>query len=63
MYSPKIDESLIPTIYRLSKRFKIPMTRFVGESLQYVIEKLKEKGVADDCFTRDSGINQSAKGV
>ncbi len=29
MYSPKIDEGLIPVLYRLAKERKIPMTRLV----------------------------------
>lgn len=39
MYSPKINENLIPVIYRLAKEQKKPMTKLVNE----IIEKaLKE---------------------
>jgi len=34
MYSPKIDEGLIPTLYRLAKERKVPMTRLVNEMLR-----------------------------
>ena len=29
MYSPKLDESLVPVLYRLAKERRIPMTRLV----------------------------------
>lgn len=34
MYSPKIDEGLIPALYRLAKQRKVPMTRLVNEMLR-----------------------------
>ncbi|MBZ0159102.1 hypothetical protein [Candidatus Methylomirabilis sp.] len=34
MYSPRIDEDLIPPLYRLAKVRRIPMTRLVSEILQ-----------------------------
>lgn len=34
MYSPKIDEDLIPRIYQVSKRAKIPMTRWINQNLE-----------------------------
>ena len=37
MYSPKIDEGLIPVLYRLAKERKIPMTRRVNELLQNAV--------------------------
>ena len=36
MYSPKIDEELIPRLYRLRKLKKIPMTRLVNGILARV---------------------------
>jgi hypothetical protein len=30
MYSPKIDEELIPVLYHLAKEKQTPMTRFVN---------------------------------
>ena len=29
MYSPKVDEELVPVLYRLAKERKMPMTRLV----------------------------------
>lgn len=43
MYSPKIDEELIPKLYLMAKQRKIPMTRFVNELLQTALERM-EKG-------------------
>ena len=34
MYSPKIAEDLIPTLYRLAKHKRKPMTRIVDEILR-----------------------------
>ena len=34
MYSPKIDEELIPRLYRLRKLKKMPMTRLVNGILR-----------------------------
>ncbi len=43
MYSPKIDEELIPKIYRLGKLKKMPMTRLVNEILQRQLSEMEEK--------------------
>ena len=43
MYSPKIDEDLIPRIYRLGKLKRIPMTRLVNEILQRELSEMEEK--------------------
>ena len=47
MYSPKIKEDLIPTIYRLSKENKAPMTKVVDGILRSALNDsrspLKEK--------------------
>lgn len=42
MYSPKIDEGLIPTLYRLAKEKKVPMTRLVNELLRSAIGECDE---------------------
>jgi hypothetical protein len=34
MYSPRIDEDLIPPLYRMAKARRIPMTRLVSEILK-----------------------------
>jgi hypothetical protein len=43
MYSPKIDEELIPRIYRLGKLKKTPMTRLVNEILQRALSEIEEE--------------------
>lgn len=43
MYSPKIDEELIPRIYRLGKLKKMPMTRLVNEILHRAISEMEEE--------------------
>ena len=43
MYSPKIDEELIPRLYRLRKLKKIPMTRLVNEILRSTLPELEEE--------------------
>ena len=39
MYSPKIDEDLIPILYKLAKREGKTMTRVVDEMLRAEIER------------------------
>ncbi len=43
MYSPKIDEELIPRIYQLGKLKKMPMTRLVNEILQRRLSEMEEQ--------------------
>lgn len=43
MYSPKINEDLIPRLYRLRKLRKVPMTRLVNEILRSVLPELEEE--------------------
>ncbi len=43
MYSPKIDEELIPRLYRLRKLRKMPMTRLVNGILRSVLPALEEE--------------------
>lgn len=40
MYSPKIREIFIPTLYRLSKHLKKPMTVVVNEIIGKELEKI-----------------------
>jgi hypothetical protein len=42
MYSPKIDEELIPRLYRLRKLKKIPMTRLVNGILENALRELEK---------------------
>jgi hypothetical protein len=43
MYSPKIDEELIPRLYRLRKLKKIPMTRLVNGILENALLELEKE--------------------
>ena len=43
MYSPKINEELIPRLYRLRRLKKIPMTRLVNEMLATVLPELEKR--------------------
>jgi hypothetical protein len=43
MYSPKIDEELIPRLYRLRKLRKMPMTRLVNNILRSALPALEEE--------------------
>jgi hypothetical protein len=43
MYSPKIDEELIPRLYRLRKFKKMPMTRLVNDILRSGLPALEEE--------------------
>jgi hypothetical protein len=47
MYSPKIDEELIPRLYRLRKLKKIPMTRLVNGILEKALLEFEK----DECET------------
>ena len=37
MYSPKIHDDLIPRIYQVAKRAKMPMTRWVNQILEQAL--------------------------
>lgn len=39
MYSPKIKEQHIPTLYHLGKLVKKPMTRLVNEAISQYLER------------------------
>ena len=39
MYSPKINEALIPALYRLAKERKMPMTGLVEQFIRDGLEK------------------------
>ena len=43
MYSPKINEELIPRLYRLRKLKKIPMTRLVNQMISAVLPELEKR--------------------
>lgn len=48
MYSPKIDEELIPQLYRLAKALNLPMTHLVNRLLEHGIARV-EQGVENVC--------------
>ena len=37
MYSPKIDEQLIPRIYRVAKSTGVPMTKWVNQVIEQAL--------------------------
>jgi hypothetical protein len=39
MYSPKIAEDLVPVLYHLAKRKKMPMTRLVNAIIRNTLTK------------------------
>lgn len=39
MYSPKIDEDLIPVLYKMAKAQGRPMTKIVNDIIRKVIDK------------------------
>lgn len=39
MYSPKIKEQHIPTLYHLGKKVKKPMTKLVDEAIAQYLER------------------------
>ena len=43
MYSPKIDEALIPQLYRLRRVKKIPMTRLVNQIIAAALPELENQ--------------------
>ena len=62
MYSPKIDEELIPRLYRLRKLKKIPMTRLVNGILENALLELEKEETETANTFANSRDNQSANG-
>ena len=55
MYSPKIQDDLIPRIYQVAKHAKMPMTRWVNQILE---RALVDKETSTDTTTaRQQVIN------
>jgi hypothetical protein len=61
MYSPKIDEELIPRLYRLRKLKKIPMTRLVNRIVENAISELEKEQYEKSPGLPDSQDNQCTK--
>ena len=55
MYSPKISEALIPTLYRIAKDRGVPMTALVNRIIGKEIRKEKRKNKKE--ATHESDIN------
>lgn len=50
MYSPKVSEALVPTLYRLAKERKMPMTRLVNGMIRDALVNMSQPVTADgDC--------------
>ncbi len=58
MYSPKINEELIPRIYRLGKIKKMPMTRLVNEILQRELSEMEEEATRNGNPLLNAGDQQ-----
>ena len=43
MYSPKINKEVIPTLYRLAKHRRIPMTSLVNEIITNYLKEREGK--------------------
>jgi hypothetical protein len=50
MYSPKIDETLIPTLYLMAKEKQIPITRLVNGMIRSALE---EKGHSIEAMSQE----------
>ena len=50
MYSPKIDENLIPVLYRLAKEQKRPMTALVNELIGKALKEITDGRGNKDSF-------------
>ena len=61
MYSPKIDEELIPRLYRLRKLKKMPMTRLVNRILENAISELEKEQNEEGTGLPGSQDNQCTK--
>ena len=48
MYSPKIKEDLIPKLYRLRAKLRIPMTVLVDEILRPVVNQMHYEEIDAD---------------
>jgi hypothetical protein len=53
MYSPKINEGLIPVLYQISKAQKKPMTRVVNEFIEEGLKKIDAKAAEKQMQDRE----------
>src|SRR6266496_5018781 len=62
MYSPKINEELIPRLYRLRRLKKIPMTRLVNQMISAVLPELeKREGISGPEAKVDDAIEPQVR--
>ena len=61
MYSPKISDDLVMTIYKIGKYEGIPMTRVVDrllrDSVRNYIDNIDDEEIADTVFYRNGRLN------
>jgi len=66
MYSPKIDEDLIPHLYRLGKSLKKPMSTVVSDILRQYLDKIKvvesHKGISCMAAEKETSYEITKKG-
>ena len=55
MYSPKINEALIPELYKLKQITKKPMTKIVNEAITQYLERKKHRGPKENGRSRHTG--------
>lgn len=55
MYSPKIDEVLIPRVYRAAKAANIPMTVWVSQAVESALPKEGETAQPQSLIVLDGG--------
>jgi hypothetical protein len=48
MYSPKISETFIPTLYRMAKEQGVRMTVLINQIISQEIQKQKEKEATNE---------------
>jgi hypothetical protein len=58
MYSPKINESYIPYLYRLARHLRIPMTELVNQIVEPVIERFKQNGIFEELEKEQQTIDE-----
>lgn len=61
MYSPKINEALIPDLYRIAKDQGVPMTVLVNRMIDREIPKQKRNNRKEE--SHESDINASGRCV
>ncbi len=58
MYSPKINEDLIPYLYRLSRHLGQPMTRTVNSILKEALLHFKDTGIFSEIEAEEKALEE-----